>query len=217
MSPSLRFRVYDLGEDQQATTEILGGFPMSSIQQDDVLLILKLLDESAFDELHVETEDFKLWARKHGKGISLEEAAFEGKSPKPPLTIETTSAGGQGLDLSARELTGSKVEAQLGKRTCEPSATGQRLNPIKAPMLGTFYRTPKPGAPPYVEVGSMVNEDDPVGIIEVMKLFNTVKAGVRGQIVQVCAEQGQMVEFQQTLFLVEEISEEKDLPKASPA
>jgi acetyl-CoA carboxylase biotin carboxyl carrier protein len=63
----------------------------------------------------------------------------------------------------------------------------------------------------------VVNEDDPVGIIEVMKLFNTVKAGVRGQIVQVCAEQGQMVEFQQTLFLVEEISEEKDLPKASPA
>jgi biotin carboxyl carrier protein len=83
-------------------------------------------------------------------------------------------------------------------------------------MLGTFYRTPKPGAPPYVEVGSVVNEDDPVGIIEVMKLFNTVKAGVRGQIVQVCAEQGQMVEFQQTLFLVEEISDEKDLPKASP-
>jgi acetyl-CoA carboxylase biotin carboxyl carrier protein len=63
----------------------------------------------------------------------------------------------------------------------------------------------------------VVNEDDPVGIIEVMKLFNTVKSGVRGQIVQVCAEQGQMVEFQQTLFLVGEISEEKDLPKASPA
>ncbi len=189
---------------------------MTSITQEDVLLILKLLDESAFDELHVEMENLKLSARKHGKGISLEEAAFEGKSPKPPLTIETTSAEGQGLDLSGRKLTGSKVEAQLGKQTCEPSATGQGLNPIKAPMLGTFYRTPKPGAPPYVEVGSVVNEDDPVGIIEVMKLFNTVKAGVRGQIVQVCAEQGQMVEFQQTLFLVEEISDEKDLPKASP-
>jgi acetyl-CoA carboxylase biotin carboxyl carrier protein len=216
MSPSFRLRVYDSGEDKQATTEILGGFPMSSIQQDDVLLILKLLDESAFDELHIETEDFKLWARKHGKGITLDEAAFEGQSPNPPLTVETTSAEGQALELSGRKLDGSKVEAQRGKQTCDPSATGQGLNPIKAPMLGTFYRTPKPGAPPYVEVGSMVNEDDPVGIIEVMKLFNTVKAGVRGQIVQVCAEQGQMVEFQQTLFLVEEISQEKDLPKASP-
>jgi acetyl-CoA carboxylase biotin carboxyl carrier protein len=189
---------------------------MTSITQEDVLLILKLLDESAFDELHVEMENLKLSASKHGKGISLDEANFEGKRPTPAPTIEPTLADGQGLDRSARELTGSKVEAQLGKQTCGPSATGQGLNPIKAPILGTFYRTPKPGAPPYVEVGSVVNEDDPVGIIEVMKLFNTVKAGVRGRIAQICAEQGQMVEFQQTLFLVEKIHEEKDLPKASP-
>ncbi|MCX5910322.1 MAG: TRAP transporter large permease subunit, partial [Deltaproteobacteria bacterium] len=74
---------------------------------------------------------------------------------------------------------------------------------IKAPMLGTFYRTPKPGAPPFVEVGAMVDKDDPVGIIEVMKLFNTVKAGVQGRIAQICAEQGQLVEYQQILFLIE--------------
>ena len=63
----------------------------------------------------------------------------------------------------------------------------------------------------------MVNEDDPVCIIEVMKLFNTVKAGIRGRIAQICAEQGQMVEFQQILFLVEKISEEKDHSQVSPA
>jgi acetyl-CoA carboxylase biotin carboxyl carrier protein len=74
---------------------------------------------------------------------------------------------------------------------------------IKAPMLGTFYRTPKPGAPPFVEVGAMVDKDDPVCIIEVMKLFNTVKAGVQGRIAQICAEQGQLVEYQQVLFLIE--------------
>ncbi len=180
---------------------------MSSIQQDDVLLILKLLDESAFDELHVETEDLKLWASKHGRRIS----------PPTASAIEPTAADGQGPNLSATKLAGPKVEAQPPKQTPEQSAAREGLLPITAPMLGTFYRTPKPGAPPYVEVGSMVNEEDPVCIIEVMKLFNTVKAGVRGRIVQVCAEHGQMVEFQQTLFLVEEISEEKDLPKASPA
>ena len=203
MSPSLRLKVYDSGEDKQATTEILGGFPMSSIQQDDVLLILKLLDESAFDELHVETEDFKLWASKHGGGISPGGAALEGKRPTLAPNIEPTTAAGQGQDLSATKLAGSKAEAQSPKQTLEQSAVRQGLTPIIAPMLGTFYRTPKPGAPPYVEVGSMVNEDDPVCIIEVMKLFNTVKAGVRGRIVQICAEQGQMVEFQQTLFLIE--------------
>jgi biotin carboxyl carrier protein len=73
-------------------------------------------------------------------------------------------------------------------------------------MLGTFYRTPKPGSPPFVEVGAVVGEEDPVCIIEVMKLFNTVRAGVRGRIAGICAEQGQLVEFQQTLFLVEKVS-----------
>jgi acetyl-CoA carboxylase biotin carboxyl carrier protein len=166
---------------------------MTSITQEDVLLILKLLDESAFDELHVETQDLKLWASKHGRGIS----------PPPTPTIEPTAAAGQEQNLSATKSAGSKAAAQLPKQTLEQSAARQGLMPIIAPMLGTFYRTPKPGAPPYVEEGSMVNEDDPVCIIEVMKLFNTVKAGVRGRIVQICAEQGQMVEFQQTLFLIE--------------
>jgi biotin carboxyl carrier protein len=70
-------------------------------------------------------------------------------------------------------------------------------------MLGTFYRTPKPGSPPFVEVGAEVREEDPVCIIEVMKLFNTVRAGVQGRIARICAEQGQLVEYQQDLFLVE--------------
>ncbi len=195
----------------------MGGSRMTSITQEDVLLILKLLDESAFDELHIETGDLKLWARKPGKAISLDEAAFEGKRPTPALTIEPTSADGQALNLSTAKSAGSKVETQLPKQTWEQSAASQGLVPIKAPLLGTFYRTPKPGAPPYVDVGALVNEDDPVCIIEVMKLFNTVKAGVRGRIAQICAEQGQMVEFQQILFLVEKISEEKDHSQVSPA
>jgi len=190
---------------------------MISITQEDVLLILKLLDESAFDELHIETGDLKLLARKHGKGISLDQAAFEDKKPTPAPTIEPTSTDEPDLNLSPTQLTGSNAEAQLPKQTWEQSAASQGLMPIKAPLLGTFYRTPKPGAPLYVEVGSMVNEDDPVCIIEVMKLFNTVKAGVRGRIAQICAEQGQMVEFQQILFLVEKISEEKDHSQVSPA
>jgi acetyl-CoA carboxylase biotin carboxyl carrier protein len=206
MSPSFRLKVYDSGEDQQGTTEIPGGLPMSCIQQEDVLLILKLLDESPFDELQVETEGLKIWASKHGRGIS------------PPLsaTIEATPKDGQEPDPSAAKSAGSKGEAQLPEQTLEQSALHEGLMPITAPMLGTFYRTPKPGAPPYVEVGSVVNQEDPVCIIEVMKLFNTVKAGVRGRIIRICAEQGQMVEFKQNLFLVEKIHEEKDPAKASP-
>jgi acetyl-CoA carboxylase biotin carboxyl carrier protein len=190
---------------------------MTSITQEDVLLILKLLEESAFDELRVETGDLKLWARKHGKGISLEEVALAESKSEPPPTSEQPLTEVQAQNLSTMKWAGSNVETQLPKPTWEQSAAHQGLIPIKAPMLGTFYRTSKPGVPPYVDVGSLVNEDEPVCIIEVMKLFNTVRAGVRGRIAQICAEQGQMVEFQQILFLVEKISEEKDLPKASPA
>ena len=76
-------------------------------------------------------------------------------------------------------------------------------------MLGTFYSAPKPGAPPFVEIGQLVREDDTVCIIEVMKLFNTVKAGLQGRIIKILAENAQMVEYQQTLFLVEEVSDGK--------
>jgi acetyl-CoA carboxylase biotin carboxyl carrier protein len=179
---------------------------MTSITQDDVLLILKLLDESTFDELRIETGDFKLLARKRGKGKGLEEVVFE------DLSSEL-----QCPNLPSGEIKKSESEVQVTKQARDDSGAMPGLIAIKAPMLGTFYRTPKPGAPPYVEVGSWVNEDDPVCIIEVMKLFNTVKAGIRGRISQICAEQGQMVEYHQTLFLVEKITEENDFPKASSA
>ena len=70
-------------------------------------------------------------------------------------------------------------------------------------MLGTFYRSPSPGAPPFVEVGSVVTEEDTLCIIEVMKLYSAIKASFRGRITKICAENGQMVEYNQLLFLIE--------------
>jgi acetyl-CoA carboxylase biotin carboxyl carrier protein len=78
----------------------------------------------------------------------------------------------------------------------------ENLTAIPSPMLGTFYRCPAPGAPPYVEVGSFVEEGDTVCLIEVMKIFNAVKAGVRGYIAKIFPETGQLVEYGQTLFSV---------------
>jgi acetyl-CoA carboxylase biotin carboxyl carrier protein len=74
---------------------------------------------------------------------------------------------------------------------------------VRAPNLGTFYRAPKPGAPPYVDVGQTITADVEVCLIEVMKLFTPVKAGVAGVVREVCANDGQMVEFEQVLFLIE--------------
>jgi acetyl-CoA carboxylase biotin carboxyl carrier protein len=82
------------------------------------------------------------------------------------------------------------------------SAADPSLHNVTAPLLGTYYRAPKPGAPPYVEVGSTVEEDTIVGIIEVMKLMNTVRAGVRGRVTDIVARDGTLVEYGETLLQI---------------
>jgi len=74
---------------------------------------------------------------------------------------------------------------------------------IEAPMIGTFYRAPGPGEPPFVEVGSTVEPTTVVCIIEVMKMMNSVPAGVAGTLVEVCRENAQPVEYGQPLFRVQ--------------
>jgi acetyl-CoA carboxylase biotin carboxyl carrier protein len=75
---------------------------------------------------------------------------------------------------------------------------------VAAPMLGTFYRAEAPGAAPYVEVGARVEPESVVCLIEVMKMMNAVSAGVSGTVVEVCAENAQLVEYGAPLFRIEE-------------
>jgi acetyl-CoA carboxylase biotin carboxyl carrier protein len=91
-------------------------------------------------------------------------------------------------------LTGAQADA--------PAADAAGLLDVNAPMLGTFYRAPKPGEPPYVEVGSLVEPDTIVGIIEVMKLMNTVRAGVRGTVAEIPGRDGALVEYGETLVRI---------------
>ena len=76
------------------------------------------------------------------------------------------------------------------------------LTPIKSPMVGTFYAAPSPDAKPFVSVGSRVDEESDVCVIEAMKVFNNIKAETRGTIAKVMVNNGETVEFGQTLFLV---------------
>jgi acetyl-CoA carboxylase biotin carboxyl carrier protein len=169
---------------------------MGEINQEDVIQIMKMLEESTFDELHLETGDLKLVIKKGDNKEALhQEPEFSAQDLGPAKVSEK-------LAISATDEE-TPVE--------EPSDVDEEgFIAIKAPMLGTFYGAPKPGAPPFVEEGRLVTEEDTVCIIEVMKLFNTVKAGVRGRIVKVCIDNSQMVEYQQTLFLVEEGEDGKE-------
>jgi acetyl-CoA carboxylase biotin carboxyl carrier protein len=94
----------------------------------------------------------------------------------------------------------------------EPGSAGSRppgsatsdasLIDVTAPLLGIFYRAPRPGAAPYVEVGSVLEEDTVIGIIEVMKLMNSVRAEVRGTVVEILVADGSAVEQGQVLLRV---------------
>ena len=74
---------------------------------------------------------------------------------------------------------------------------------ITAPNLGIFYRAPKPGAPPYVNVGDEVDTDTEICLIEVMKLFTPVSAGLTGVVLEICVADGEMIEFGQPLFYLQ--------------
>ncbi len=106
---------------------------------------------------------------------------------------------------SRRPAAGSaRVQAQAQRPvTTGGAAVPPGLTAIRAPNVGTFYRAPKPGAPPYVELGQAVTGDTEVCLIEVMKLFTPVRAGVAGTVREVCVSDGELVEHDQVLFLVE--------------
>jgi acetyl-CoA carboxylase biotin carboxyl carrier protein len=180
---------------------------MALINKDEVIQLLKILAESTLNELHLETGQLKLIAKKHAPHGANQELKVHRQqpteAPMPQLSPEILPLEEPGTSAETRPEGPAQGE--------EPSLDFEEegYTPINSPMLGTFYRAPKPGAPPFVQVGHLVREDDTVCIIEVMKLFNTIKAGVRGRIAKVCVENAQMVEFQQTLFLVEEVTEEE--------
>ena len=149
-----------------------------SLTDDDVREILRLIDESDLDELHIETENFVLHVSK--------------------------GAGGDGASLTPL----------MGVREASPTRTPEHPEPsdneetrdgvtIDSPMLGTFYRAERPGAEPFVEVGNQVEPDTIVCIIEVMKMMNSVPAGIAGTIAEVCCDNAALVEYGQPLFRVD--------------
>jgi acetyl-CoA carboxylase biotin carboxyl carrier protein len=90
------------------------------------------------------------------------------------------------------------------------AAEEESRHPIKAPLVGTFYRSPQPGADPFVKVGDVVEAGQTVGILEAMKLMNHVQSDVKGAVAEIVVEDGQWVEFEQTLILLDVDSEDAE-------
>jgi acetyl-CoA carboxylase biotin carboxyl carrier protein len=144
----------------------------------DVAEIMRLVEQSGFDSLTLEMDGIKLSLRRGGFSEVAETSPGPTQAPAPT------------------------VKAAPPVVTAAPAAADPNLHEVTAPLLGTFYRSPKPGAPPFVEVGAQVVEETIVAIIEVMKLMNTVRAGVSGTVTEILVADGALAEYGETLLRV---------------
>ncbi|MDF2120411.1 hypothetical protein PY365_33100 [Roseiarcaceae bacterium H3SJ34-1] len=151
--------------------------------------IIETLERSTFDFIQLEIGDLKVTI---GKGnIPVPEAT------SPPARPAVAAPGTMPPSAPAPAQTTPAPRQVQSSGHAHPGAVD-----IKSPIMGLFYAQPEPGAPPFVTVGATVGEDSTVALVEVMKTFNAVSAGVRGRIVEVCVLDAQLVEFGQVLFRV---------------
>jgi acetyl-CoA carboxylase biotin carboxyl carrier protein len=144
------------------------------LSDEDVREILRIIDESELAELQIETEGFSLHVVRGDHGASMKPA------PRPPAAPTVTS--------------------EPPPHHAKPA---DGLVAVPAPMLGTFYRAEGPGKPPFVEVGSRVEPDTIICIIEVMKMMNSVSAGVAGTVAEILPDNAELVEYGQPLVRVQ--------------
>lgn len=161
--------------------------------EDEVLQILNLIEKSTFDFLQLELGDLKLTVSKSGYVPST------AANPSPAAAAVSQTPARPAVEV--KQETKPAAPAKPEPKSVETEVMEGTVA-INAPMVGTFYTTPEPGAPPFVQLGAHVDDDTTVGLIEVMKVFAAVKSGVRGTIAKVCVENGQFIEYGQTLFLV---------------
>ena len=185
---------------------------MSELSHEEVLQILEAIEKSEFDFFELRLGELKLTVSKTSSAIgapgrlpseaptrSLPAAGAVGRGdPAPTGSAVPGSTASAAPDVPAE---GGSDESERSK-VAAVAAPADGLVEVKAPMVGTFYAQPEPGAPPYVDVGSQVEEDTTLGLVEVMKVFNAISAGVRGVVERILVRNAEFVEFGQPLFLI---------------
>lgn len=190
---------------------------------DDVKELIKLLDATGIVDFQLELETgARLTIRKAGAqvpGSGVVGLPAGGGESRMGITSSGETGGTNGAGQSAIVAAGGELRAVGGREAAgrsesrtaavEPVTGGEddssttKLVEVTAPMVGTFFRAPAPGAEPFVSVGDRIKVGQTLCIIEAMKLMNEIQAEVSGRVTAITAEDGQPVEYGQTLFLVE--------------
>jgi acetyl-CoA carboxylase biotin carboxyl carrier protein len=166
---------------------------------DDVQVVLACFDESEWDELRIDFEDFHLHVCKSSR---------YDRPPSTSVPITAGSVASAPSPVAAQPdppRSGLTTSATAGSpSTAQPAADDHGAGVVvRAPSLGTFYRAPKPGAEPYVEVGTEVTASSQLALLEVMKLYTAVEAGTDGVVTKILVEDGELVEHDQPLFVID--------------
>lgn len=151
---------------------------------DKVKQLVALMNENNLTEIEIQENSTKICIRKSNGGYQHTLTSVQ--TLKEPTPLSAVSSYGQ--ESSSQLQLAGKVDNNCVE--------------ITAPMVGTFYRASSPGAEPYVEVGSVIDSEAVVCVIEAMKIINEVKAEIDGEVVEVLAEDGKAVEFGQPLFRI---------------
>jgi acetyl-CoA carboxylase biotin carboxyl carrier protein len=151
--------------------------------------LVKLLSESDVDEIEIEEEGKKVRIAKHPHRVA------------PPDWAVNTS--GERRPAPTVSLPVSAVPSASPETPTAPAPSASNVAEIRSPIVGTFYRAPAPDAAPFVQVGSDIQPGTVLCIVEAMKLMNEIESEIAGKVSRVMVENGQPVEYDQVLFLVE--------------
>lgn len=164
-----------------------------------MISLVDLFDQSDWKVLHLEIGDYEIYIskdpnRRHRNGVAASVAAPAQPAAARPAAAQSVSQPVE-TDADAGSL-------RLAADSQPDQIVEDGLHIVRAPSLGTFYRAPKPGADPYVQIGDKVKEDSEMCLVEVMKLFTTVHAGVSGVVQEIFVGDGELVEHDQPLFAI---------------
>ncbi|MBI2269129.1 MAG: acetyl-CoA carboxylase biotin carboxyl carrier protein [Bacteroidetes bacterium] len=159
--------------------------------------LIKFVAKSGVSEVELQTKDIKIIIKTKNGSVKYAETQVI-QATLPSITTPVSHIAAQ----PAQPVATSSTQPAAEKKSVT-SADDSKYVTIKSPMIGTFYRSPSPDKPPFVNVGDEVTVGKPVCIIEAMKLFNEIESDVKGKIVKILVNDSTPVEYDQPLFLVD--------------
>lgn len=176
-----------------------------NLNHQDIQAILQILDSTSYDELQLESNDFSLDLKRGDNGAWSQNLTTTSVAQEVAVNEITLGEFPANKLKSSNKQTSNQAPQSLNK-TKEPTPTEEGLIDVRSPMVGTFYRSPQPGADSFVDIGEAVEENTIIAIIEVMKLMSSIPAKINGEIREILVKDAQLVEKGQLIMRVKPVT-----------